>query len=44
MAKMASLVKRCARCLVGGITISTAWDGRPMFTCTRCGHQWTEGK
>lgn len=35
---------KCPRCKHLGFTQSPApGDGRPMFTCTSCKHQWTCG-
>lgn len=35
--------KRCPLCR-SGADESKAPDGRPMWTCSRCGHRWTDGK
>ena len=35
---------RCPFCALGGYRQGTAYDGRPMFTCERCGHVWSQGK
>ena len=32
------------RCHLGGYATSTTTDGRPSFSCTRCGHTWSCGK
>jgi len=41
---MSPCVKRCPRCIKGGYAQDIALDGRPRFTCSRCGHYWTCGK
>ena len=34
---------RCARCRHPEALRSEATDGRPAYTCTKCGHHWTNG-
>lgn len=34
----------CPRCHHTGYSESVALDGRPLFTCGQCAHQWTRGK
>ena len=35
---------KCPQCRVSGYTQGVAPDGRPKFTCQRCGYWWTNGK
>lgn len=35
---------RCPQRCGGGLEQSSARDGRPRFTCTKCGHTFTAGK
>jgi hypothetical protein len=35
---------RCQRCLHPDYTQDRAIDGRPRFTCRRCGARWTCGQ
>ena len=45
---MAAKRHRCPRCLIGGYEQSYTTQylpgrNRPRFTCTNCGHGWSEG-
>ncbi len=33
----------CPRCKHTGFRLSKAVDGRPLFTCDKCGEWWTNG-
>lgn len=34
----------CPSCGHRGVIMSSAFDGRPSYTCDNCGNHWTDGR